>query len=136
MDGWADSHQSAAPKRKPHGAKATRVDRQAAKKEARRERTNDGAVGTVKAVSDAIMADEHFAQDAGGKLYRFIGGVYRSKAESFVRHEVKALAKSGRERQSGVLGWQMRWWVTPRRCTELWDRTCCASCLRTSRRNR
>jgi len=42
-------------------------------------------------LADAICKSEHFAQDAGCKLYRYTGGVYKTKAEGFIRSQVKAL---------------------------------------------
>jgi len=42
-------------------------------------------------LADAICKDNHFALDAGGKLYRFTGGVYRAKGEQFVKRRVKRL---------------------------------------------
>jgi putative DNA primase/helicase len=48
-------------------------------------------VGTVKMLADAICATEHFAQDAGGKLHRHIGGSYRKQAEKYIKSAVKHL---------------------------------------------
>jgi putative DNA primase/helicase len=42
-------------------------------------------------LADTICKSEHFAQDAGGKLYRYVGGVYKPKDEKFVSSQVKAL---------------------------------------------
>jgi Primase C terminal 1 (PriCT-1) len=39
-----------------------------------------GEIGLVKRLADQITAIDHFAQDAGGKLYRFTNGVYRGMA--------------------------------------------------------
>lgn len=46
---------------------------------------------SIKLLADAICEHNHFAQDAGGRLYRYAEGVYRSKAEEFIRGKVKAL---------------------------------------------
>lgn len=49
------------------------------------------AVGFHKALADDICADDHFAQDAGGKLYRYDGGAYKPDGEAHVLRRVKAL---------------------------------------------
>lgn len=46
---------------------------------------------SVKTLADCICAKDHFAQDAGGKLYRYVKGVYKRKAEGFLKAEVKRL---------------------------------------------
>jgi putative DNA primase/helicase len=45
--------------------------------------------GRVKSLADAICLQESFAQDAGGKLYRYVGGVYRPSAEKYIKSMVK-----------------------------------------------
>jgi putative DNA primase/helicase len=50
-----------------------------------------GGPGIVKMLADAITTKDHFAQDAGGKLYRFSGGAYREYAERYIRRRVKEL---------------------------------------------
>jgi P4 family phage/plasmid primase-like protien len=45
--------------------------------------------GLVKVLSDAITSQDHFARDAGGRLYRFSEGCYRQRGERFVRQQVK-----------------------------------------------
>ena len=57
-------------------------------------RSNDeggGNPGIVVTLAQLICEKERFAQDEGGKLYRYRGGVYRSKGESFVKGSVKRL---------------------------------------------
>ena len=60
-----------------------------------RERDDDDSSGNdpglVAALAQQICEGQHFAQDDGGKLYRYQGGVYRSRAEAFVKAEVKKL---------------------------------------------
>ena len=51
----------------------------------------DGSTSTLAA---AILADHHFAQDSGGKLYRFQGGAYRATGEAFVKRRVKHLLEA------------------------------------------
>jgi putative DNA primase/helicase len=46
---------------------------------------------TIEQLADAIQAENHFAQDAGGKLHRYAEGVYKRQAEQFVRVQVKRL---------------------------------------------
>jgi P4 family phage/plasmid primase-like protien len=50
-----------------------------------------GGPGTIKALADAITAKDHFAQDSGGKLYRFVDGAYRHYAERYIRRRVKEI---------------------------------------------
>ncbi len=47
--------------------------------------------GVTKLLADAIFEDDQFAQDAGGKLYRFSGGAYRQHAERYIRRRVKEI---------------------------------------------
>lgn len=48
-------------------------------------------VGIIKRLGDTILEDNHFAQDAGGKLYRFSEGVYKQYGERFIRQRVLSL---------------------------------------------
>ena len=48
-------------------------------------------LGVTKLLADAILEDDHFAQDAGGKLYRYSGGVYKTHAERYIRRRVKEI---------------------------------------------
>ena len=53
--------------------------------------------GLVKFIGDSIQAVDHFAQDAGGRLYRYVDGVYRARADEYVKRRVKAIClRSGR----------------------------------------
>ncbi|NQT12729.1 MAG: hypothetical protein HQ582_08270 [Planctomycetes bacterium] len=45
----------------------------------------------VKLLADTICETNHFAQDAGQKLYRYAGGVYKRHAENYIRAQVKRL---------------------------------------------
>jgi len=47
--------------------------------------------GVTKILADAILEDDHFAQDAGGKLYRYSGGTYKHHAERYIRRRVKEI---------------------------------------------
>jgi P4 family phage/plasmid primase-like protien len=47
--------------------------------------------GITKVLADAILEDDHFAQDAGGKLYRFSDGTYKQHAERYIRRRVKEI---------------------------------------------
>jgi P4 family phage/plasmid primase-like protien len=42
----------------------------------------------------AITVEDNFAQDAGGKLYRFSGGTYRQHAGRYIRRRVKELLQA------------------------------------------
>lgn len=46
--------------------------------------------GLTKALADTITAKDHFAQDAGGKLYHYRDGAYRQHGERTIRQQVKA----------------------------------------------
>lgn len=46
---------------------------------------------TTKVLADAILEDDHFAQDAGGKLYIYGSGAYRGGGEAHIRRKVKSL---------------------------------------------
>lgn len=48
-------------------------------------------IGLVKRLADAIKSGEHFAQDSGGKLYRFTDGVYAPDGSIHVKRTVKRL---------------------------------------------
>jgi P4 family phage/plasmid primase-like protien len=52
---------------------------------------DENDIGLTKELADAICTETSFAQDAGGKLYRFTGGVYRSDAAGYVKRQVKTL---------------------------------------------
>lgn len=45
-------------------------------------------------IADAISEDDHFAQDSGGKLYRYAGGSYRLHAERYIRRRVKEVLEA------------------------------------------
>ena len=55
------------------------------------ERGNDDELGRIKTLADAICLKEYFAQDGGGKLYRYDGGAYRPGAEKHIKGMVKTL---------------------------------------------
>jgi putative DNA primase/helicase len=46
--------------------------------------------GRLKRLADAICATNYFAQDAGGRLYHYKGGVYRPQGEKHVKVRVKS----------------------------------------------
>ena len=52
--------------------------------------------GVTKLLADAILKDDHFAQDAGGKLYRYAGGAYKQHAERYIRRRVKEVLEDQR----------------------------------------
>lgn len=52
-------------------------------------KNGDGAI--VCDLAEIILQTESFAVDAGGRLYRFVGGAYRLKAEQFIKARVKSL---------------------------------------------
>lgn len=47
--------------------------------------------GTIKLLADQITLVSHFAQDAGGRLYRYVDGAYRPTAAAYIKREVKRL---------------------------------------------
>ena len=52
--------------------------------------------GSTSTLATAILADHHFAQDAGGKLYRLQGGVYEPTGEALIKRRVKHLMAANR----------------------------------------
>ena len=48
-------------------------------------------LGLTKFLADEIHKDDHFAQDAGGKLYRYADGTYKQHAERYIRRRVKEI---------------------------------------------
>ena len=58
-----------------------------------------GEFSFVKVIADLICENNHFARDVGGKLYRYRDGAYRSKAEAYIRAEVKLLHRVGSNRE-------------------------------------
>jgi putative DNA primase/helicase len=61
--------------------------RETARDKKESDRSSDG--GIIKRLADKICESNHFAQDLGGKLYRFSSGVYKAKGEEYVRRKVK-----------------------------------------------
>ena len=57
--------------------------------------------GLTKVLADLICGKNHFAQDAGGKLFRYVGGVYKPRGEQFVKTQVKQLCEKK--------GWAAQW---------------------------
>ena len=57
---------------------------------ARRQR-DGGDQGLTKTLADEILRTDHFAKDAGGQLYTFEGGCYRSNGEERIARQVKRL---------------------------------------------
>lgn len=45
----------------------------------------------IKRLADAICMNEWFAVDAGNKVYRYSGGTYRSRGETYIKKSVKRL---------------------------------------------
>ncbi|MBI4498626.1 MAG: hypothetical protein HY689_12080 [Chloroflexi bacterium] len=52
---------------------------------------NNEEVGITRRLADAITAEDHFALDAGQRLYVYRAGVYRRDGEAHVARRVKAL---------------------------------------------
>lgn len=79
--------------------------------------------GIIKILSDKICRDNHFAQDAGGKLYRFSDGTYKRRADQFVKGHVKVLCEEhGRTGEwSSRLGSEVVEYIRIDR-PELWER--------------
>jgi len=51
----------------------------------------EGEAPSAAALAKLICADDHFAQDAGGKVYHFASGAYRPRGEQRIRARVKAI---------------------------------------------
>ena len=52
---------------------------------------DQGSIGLIRRLAEAILVDDHFATDAGGALYHFSGGVYKPKGELRVKRRVKRI---------------------------------------------
>jgi putative DNA primase/helicase len=81
----------------------------------------DEDAGLTKGLASAITANDHFARDAGGRLYHWSGGVYLPTGERFVAKQVKALCDE----------WQMTKSWTPELATrvEQWIAVDCPDLL-------
>jgi len=96
---WADDEIAALIRewRRKHGEdqqKAKRADyiqRTIAKARQHPQSPQPADPGLTKRLSDAILKTEHFARDAGGRLYVFAGGVYRPSGEMVIKRAVKRL---------------------------------------------
>jgi putative DNA primase/helicase len=69
----------------------------------------DEDAGLTKGLASAILANDHFARDGGGRLYHWSGGVYLPTGERFVAKQVKALCDE----------WQMTKSWTPELATRV-----------------
>jgi len=56
--------------------------------------SEEQSVGIIKMLADAITSEDHFARDAGDKLYRYSDGCYRQYAERYIRRRVKQLLEA------------------------------------------
>ncbi len=52
-------------------------------------RLDPDKVGFTRALADSILENNHFAQDAGGKLWHYSDGVYRQHGERTIKASVK-----------------------------------------------
>jgi len=86
-------------------------------------RKKDDEPGMVQLLADEICRSNHFAQDAGGRLYRYVSGVYRQRAEQYVKAQVKRLCLAW--------DWSKKWSTRLANetiefiradCPELWER--------------
>jgi putative DNA primase/helicase len=50
-------------------------------------------LGLIKLLADKITSSNYFARDAGGKLYRYSDGVYKTRGEIYIKQEVKRLVE-------------------------------------------
>ncbi len=58
-----------------------------------------GDKGLVKELADEIQRTDHFAKDAGGRLYAFTGGVYRPGGARVVAQHVKRILELNHDTQ-------------------------------------
>lgn len=56
-----------------------------------------GGVGLVKELADEILRTDSFAKDAGGRLYAFLGGVYRPGGPRVVAARVKRILEQNHD---------------------------------------
>ncbi len=61
-------------------------------------------VGLTRALAEAITDEDHFAQDAGGKLWHYSEGVYKQHGERTIRVRVKSIL----EEWGGSKKWSTR----------------------------
>ncbi len=52
--------------------------------------------GLIRSLSTTILKSDHFAQDAGGLLYRYQDGVYKPDGKAFIGRKVKVLLEQRR----------------------------------------
>ena len=52
---------------------------------------DQGSLGLIRRLAEAILADDYFAIDAGSALYHFNAGVYKPKGELRVKRRVKRI---------------------------------------------
>jgi len=78
---------------------------------------------TPKRLADLICRDDRFAQDAGGRLYRFVGGAYQPRAEEYVKRQVKhvCLSRGAADRWSSRLAAEVVEYIRVD-APELWER--------------
>lgn len=55
---------------------------------------DSGEAPSAAALGELICADDHFAQDGGGKVYYFADGAYRPRGDQRIRGRVKAICKA------------------------------------------
>lgn len=77
-------------------------------------RQEHGKKGQVQGLAEAILEHEHFAKDAAGRLYRYVGGVYRLGGEDRIRVLVKKLLifQQNTEKWSTYIADQVVAWIT------------------------
>ena len=97
--GWTDDEIAALIRewRRKHGEKpgkgqrADYISRTIAKARAALSSHSSADPGPTKRLADAILRHEHFACDAGGRLYVFTNGAYRPHGKAAVKRAVKHL---------------------------------------------
>ena len=62
--------------------------------------------GLVKTVSDAICQSNHFALDAGGKLYCYRDGVYQPNGETVIKRLTKRFTVARRAYSACPATWR------------------------------
>jgi putative DNA primase/helicase len=79
--------------------------------------------GIIQILADLICESDHFAQDLGGQLFRYSGGAYRSRGETFIKAEVKrlCLALGNSKAWSTKLANEVVEWIRVD-APELWER--------------
>ena len=93
--GWRDGKRAAPAGPDPLAAPADPSAAPGGQQAARSKSSNStGEIGITKRLADAILEWDHFAQDAGARLYVYLDGVYIPRGEKYVATKTKHLLEA------------------------------------------